>query len=100
MFQQTIAALDATLTDKSWAVGDQFTLADAALAPYFQMIDQFGWNGFLADAPKIAGWFDRARRRNSFRSGILDQYESGQLESLRRMGAAEWPKIAARLSPR
>lgn len=100
MFRQTIANLESTLASGPWIVGDRFTLADAALVPYFQMIDQFGWNGFLADAPGAAAWFERARCRNSFKSGVLDHYEAGQLERMKDMGAAEWPKIAARLAAR
>jgi glutathione S-transferase len=98
MFQRTIAELDAALASGPWVVGRQFTLADAAMLPYAQVIDQFGWNGFLADAPRVAAWFELAKRRNSFKS-ILDQYDPIQLERLHHMGAAEWPKIAARLLP-
>jgi glutathione S-transferase len=99
-FQETIANLDAALARGAWTVSDQFTLADVALAPYFQAIDQFGWSGFTAKASRVAAWFERVRTRPSFKSAILDQYEPGQLDRMKQMGQAEWPKIAARIASR
>jgi glutathione S-transferase len=99
-FQETIRNLDAALADGLWTVGDQFTLADVALTPYFQAIDQFGWGGLMVDRPRVAAWFDRARDRPSFKAAILEQYDAGQLEQMKHLGEAEWPKIAARIAIR
>jgi glutathione S-transferase len=97
MFRQTIADLDDELASGPWAVGQRFTLADVALLPYFQVIDQFGWNGFLADAPRVVAWFDQAKHRTGFKA-VRDHYDPMQLRHLHEAGAAQWPKIAARLT--
>lgn len=97
-YRETIAALEADLADSEWAVAGRFSLADIALAPYFQAIDQFGWNGFLAGAPRVAAWFDRVRRRDSYAPAILDGYDPGQLAWMKETGAREWPKIASVLA--
>ncbi len=94
-YRETIAGLETALAVSDWAAGARFTLADIALAPYFQAIDQFGWNGLLDGAPRVAAWFDRIRSRDSYAPSVVDGYDPGQLAWMKGTGAREWPKIAS-----
>ena len=72
-YRDTIAEMDEALEHGPWLVGAEFTLADCALLPYFQAMEQMGWDGIYADFPNIGGWIARGRERPSYREQITEQ---------------------------
>ena len=97
-FHKTIKRMETELAKPPWLAGETFTLADVALLPYIHALDQFSWRGLLAGAPSANAWFNRARKRQSYQRAIVDQIQSDQRDQMQRVGAAQWPKIAAELA--
>jgi len=52
VYRKTILLMEQALKKNSWIVAEQFTLADLCLAPYFQTVQQFGWQQLFADCPR------------------------------------------------
>ena len=86
VYTDTVRAMEETLADNEWLAGDQFSLADCALLPYFQVMAQMGWDGLYKEHPNVVGWFGRGQ------SGILyeqitDRIPEAFLETFSTVGA-------------
>jgi len=93
VYEQTIADLDQLLAQQAWIAGDTFSLADASLAPYFQTLYQFGWEGWYESRRHVGDWYRRVRERKSYREGVDKDFSSEKLAELRERGRAAWPKV-------
>ncbi len=87
VYSDTVRDMEKCLATTSWLSGDEFSLADCALLPYFQAMEQMGWDGLFAHSPKVMAWFDRGRDRPSYKSQITDQIPPGLLDKFRTVGA-------------
>lgn len=65
--QDVLDRMEAALKVTPWLAGQEFSLADAALTPYFVRMQQLGkqalWEG---SRPRIAGWLKRIESRPSW----------------------------------
>jgi glutathione S-transferase len=64
MLRTAYAMIDRRMSDKTWVMGDTFTMADCAAAPalfYGGIVSPFA-----RDYPNVAGYFDRLAARPSF----------------------------------
>lgn len=93
VYQQTISDMDDDLAGQSWLCGDAFSLADAAMAPYFQTLTQFGWSAWYEARPRVADWYQRCSARDSYQSAIAADFSAAKRADLAARGAAVWPKI-------
>lgn len=93
VYEKTIADMDDLLSSQAWLAGDKFSLADAAMAPYFQTLFQFGWNEWYADREHVADWCERCRARASYRVGVATDFSADKLKDLAVRGAPAWTKI-------
>ncbi len=96
-YQKTVADMDATLAEQSWLAGDTFSLADAAMSPYFQTLYQFGWTAMYETHPRVADWYARCRSRDSYQSAVTADFPDDALQSLRDKGQPAWEKIKVHL---
>lgn len=96
-YRQTIDELETTLVTQAWAVGEDLSLADCALAPYFQTLHQFGWQQLFAHAPRVSDWYTRLRARPSYATAVAADFPDEVQADLQRRGADAWPKIAQHL---
>lgn len=96
-YRQIIADMETALGAHPWIVGAQFTLADCALAPYFQTLLQFGWTALYAQCPRVADWYERVQARPSYVSGVAAEFPAPVRADLRHKGAEAWPRIARHL---
>lgn len=72
-----------------WFLGDDFTLADAAMAPLMMRLEQFSEiaDGFdLADFPQLAEWKDRLVARDSVAGSIVEDWKERNLAYLAKRG--------------
>lgn len=59
--------LEKALADgRTWLVGDQLTLAEAAYAPFVDRLDWLGFDDLWREKPAVARWFARIRARPAF----------------------------------
>lgn len=72
------AELDRALAVGPWIMGEQFTLADAAWMPNVHRMSLMDWP--LERTPNLSGWYERARRRPSFKTGLADWQPDGVAE--------------------
>lgn len=97
-YRKTALDMEADLCKTDWIVGDHFSLADAALAPYFQTLEQFCWAEIYAkDCPNVSRWFAACKARPSYALGVMDDYADVDLDALAAAGRQQWPKIAQHL---
>ena len=98
-YRRTALDMEAALSAQEWIVSERFSLADAALAPYFQTLEQFCWTGIYADdCPNVVRWFAACRARPSYAEGVIADYTNVNLDQLAAQGRAQWAKIAQHLS--
>jgi glutathione S-transferase len=93
VYEQTIADLDVLLERQPWIAGEEFSLADASMAPYFQTLYQFGWQGWYESRPRVADWYQRVCKRRSYIEGVAADFSAGKLAELRERGRSAWQKI-------
>jgi glutathione S-transferase len=97
-YRTTVLDMEKTLQDRPWMSGENFSLSDVCLAPYFQTLLQFGWTDlYEKDCPKVADWYARCRQRPSYRSAVADDFPADLLADLEGRGRGAWAKIEAHL---
>lgn len=96
-YVNTIADMEQTLAEFRWLAGEAFSLADAAMAPYFQTLYQFGWTAMYESKPAVADWFRRISQRDSYRTAVASDFPDEVLDSLRDKGRSAWSKIEGHL---
>lgn len=98
VYRNTIELMEQQLAEHPWLVSDNFSLADACVAPYFQTLHQFGWQGFFSDCPRVLDWYDRCSQRDSYRDAIDKDFAAATLSELRHKGATAWEVIERHLT--
>ncbi len=85
--------MEQVLSRQDWLAGDRFSLADAAMAPYFQTLYQFGWTDWYLNRENVADWYERCMKRSSYQTGVAADFPAKKLAELNSKGAAPWRKI-------
>lgn len=97
-YRNTILDMEQALQSGPWLIGENFSLADVCLAPYFQTLLQFAWMDlYQRDCPRVVDWFARCRERDSFRAAVADDFPDELIADLQNKGSAVWHKIEAHL---
>jgi len=97
VYVKTIAEMESTLQEYVWLAGPEFSLADAAMAPYFQTLYQFGWCAMYESKPKVNAWYQRVFERESYQIGVAADFPDDVLRDLRAKGEPVWNKIRSYL---
>jgi glutathione S-transferase len=98
IYRKTILDIEEALAESQWVVGDNFSLADVCLAPYFQTLVQFNWTKLYdRDCPRVTDWVQRCQQRASYQAAVAEDFPSELMAELQTSGAAVWDKIAAHL---
>ncbi len=97
-YKKTIEDMERALAETTWLVSDAFSLADAAMAPYFQTLYQFGWSEIYLTAPGVADWYQRCVERRSYKSAVAADFSEEKLAELREVGRPGWLKIQQHLA--
>ncbi len=98
VYHKTIVDMEKALSENEWVVGDDFSLADVCLAPYFQTLVQFNWTALYEEnCPRVTDWVARCQDRASYQEAVADDFPEPLLEELRAKGSAVWHKITAHL---
>lgn len=100
VYAQTIIDMNELLNSQEWLAGNDFSLADAAMAPYFQTLHQFGWGDWYEAYAKVADWYGRCRERKSYQQGVEADFTSEKSDDLAARGAPAWAKIQSILAER
>ncbi len=88
-FQALAKSANDALSESHWLAGNDYTLADTDLTPYFLRLERLGLSALWRDRPMLSLWISRCRSRESFRAAILDWMvgeDADQAERNRQLG--------------
>jgi glutathione S-transferase len=77
--EELLDRLEANLDPGPWIVGEQFTLADIAIAPYMFRLAALGSEQFWSKdrRPRVQAWYQRLSARPAFQTAVSWPDESG-----------------------
>lgn len=91
--------METALADSDWLVGDEFTMADIAMAPYVNRLAALAmealWSG--GRMPRVADWFERVRSRATFEPAFLHWLPESLAAQMRHNGEQAWPEVSRML---
>lgn len=93
MWEGLLTDMEAALQEDPWLVGENYTLADAAYTPYLTRLEHLNCLGWIAQRPKLAGWYERIRSRPSYASAMSKWENRTYIDLMREKGAQAWPRI-------
>ena len=97
-YYKTIVDMEKALSQHKWLVGNEFSLADICVSPYFQTLHQFEWTGIYEEKfPKVTQWYANCRARQSYKEAVIAEVPQSTFEALGRKGRESWPKIKLHL---
>lgn len=97
LYDSYLHKMEKALDDgQDWLVGNRFSIADIALAPYVNrlamMSMQAMWEG--GRLPNVEKWFARIKKRPAFQECLIDWVPEDLTNDLRENGAKSWPEAA------
>jgi glutathione S-transferase len=82
--------MERQLVRTPWLVGDGFTLADVAVAPYLTRMDMLGLGPVLwGHRPRFTDWYERLRAQHGYREGIDKWVNEERRRQLQEGGARD-----------
>jgi glutathione S-transferase len=93
-----VGDMNAALETGPWLVGQGFTLADIAHAPYVTRLDHLKFFGMVDRHPRVADWYERLRGRATYQSALAAQFNAKYLPLMDEKGSEAWPRVAALLA--
>ena len=99
--EEMLDALDTSLTDHDFLIGDEVSHADLVALPYVARLEQMGLLALIDDAGRasLAGWYDRMKARPSWRETI-GALPPQVIQHWQTLGRQAWPAIAPHLRRR
>lgn len=91
--------MERDLEDGGWLVGDAFSIADVAMAPYLFRLSSLAMDSIWRDGrmQQVDDWFARVKARPSF-AAAFDQWMPEDLAAeMHANGVRAWPEIAEML---
>ena len=94
LYDRYLQKMEDALRDHQWLVGNAFSLADVALAPYVNRLDMLGMSEmWTLTRPRLAEWFERIQSRPSFRPSFLEWCPADLTSDLKTFGSQTWPEV-------
>jgi ganglioside-induced differentiation-associated protein 1 len=100
LYDMYMHKMEETLRDSLWLVGDQFSVADVALAPYVNRLAALSMHGIWENGrlPRVASWFERIRARPTFKPALEDWMPAALTAEMADNGRTSWPQVWAIVS--
>jgi glutathione S-transferase len=95
-YEKAFQKIDKVLADgRTWLFGDQFTLAEINLAPYFSRLEYMNMlDVWIGDRPKVIEWFRRLQARPSYQIEIVQWIKQDEWAEMREAGTRNKKRIA------
>jgi glutathione S-transferase len=99
LYDAYLHRMESILTGQAWLVGDDFSMADIALAPYVNRLSALAMDGMWQEGrlPRVENWFERVKQRPSFHSGFIEWMPQDLADEMRANGQKSWPEVKALL---
>lgn len=99
LYDGYLKAMDSALGESPWLVGERFSAADVALAPYLFRLESLAmdklWTG--GRLPHLEDWWRRIRERPAFEAALVRWMPAELAEQMQVNGRRAWPEIEALL---
>jgi glutathione S-transferase len=96
LYDAYLHKMDEALRDREWLVGQRFTMADVAMAPYVNRIAALAmeqlWQG--GRLPRVEHWFERVRARPTFAPSFTAWLPPHLAAEMRANGERSWLGVA------
>ena len=96
-----IADMERALADHQgpWLVGETYTLADVAYAPYVTRLDHLKFfDGMVEKRFRVAAWYNRMRTRPSYKEALAKWFNPKYLPLMDEQGSEAWPRVCELLA--
>ena len=99
LYDTYLHKMEEALDGHDWLVGDAFSMADIAMAPYVNRLAALAmapmWTA--GRLPNVEAWFERVLRRPAFHPAFVEWMPGQLVEEMRENGNRSWPDIRALL---
>lgn len=95
LYEAYLQKMEQTLESSMWLVGERFTMADVAMAPYVNRLAALSMQGFWEDGrlPNVERWFARVRSRPAFAPAFVTWMPQALAAEMSANGAKSWPEV-------
>jgi glutathione S-transferase len=99
LYESYLQRMERALRASDWLVGNRFSMADIALAPYVNRLAALSMDGLWAGGrlPRVEDWFDRVRARPTFDPAFVRWVPASLAAEMKENGRKSWPDIRAAL---
>jgi len=97
-FEKLLSDMDDVLSDGDWLVGNNYTMADAALTPYVNRLNLLGFEEMWANRPHLTRWFNQVQTRASFEPALFQYLPESLRNDMSTRGRKAWPEVKKLLS--
>lgn len=99
LYAEYLRRMERALQASDWLVGQHFTMADVAMAPYVNRLAALAMEGLWGDGrlPRVADWFERIQARPAFGPAFVEWMPPPLAAEMRTNGLKSWPEVAALL---
>jgi glutathione S-transferase len=85
--------MEITLSENEWLAGNSFSLADVAFTPYICRFDHLNLLGLFDQRPSILNWYNKIRKRKSYKFAIEDRLEGKIISLMAEKGKDILPEV-------
>lgn len=97
-YQKLIKDLAYALQDSEWLVGNVLSLADYAILPYIERLEQLQLSDWWGACPQVTQWLTRLRGTSAYELGMGKWNNASYIQLMSKSGAGAWPRIEALLA--
>ena len=99
LYAEYLQKMERALERSDWLVGQHFTMADVAMAPYVNRLAALAMEGLWRNSrlPRVADWFERIQRRPAFEPAFVAWLPAALGAEMRANGTKTWPDVAGLL---
>ncbi len=99
LYDAYLHKMERALVSAEWLVGERFSMADVAMAPYFNRLAALSMAGIWRNGrlPRVERWFERVSARPTFRPAFVEWVPAELADEMRANGERSWPAVAALL---
>ena len=100
LYDGYLQKMEQALQSSEWLVGDRFSMADIAMAPYVNRVAALAMEGLWQQGrlPCVENWFERVRARPTFAPAFVKWMPPELAAEMRENGEQSWSQIRGLLN--
>ncbi|MEP0201760.1 MAG: glutathione S-transferase family protein [Halioglobus sp.] len=96
-YKKLINDMAAVLERSDWLVAGNISLADFAMLPYIERLEQLQLSGWWSQYPQLGHWLTRIRATDAYQRGVGEWNNPSYIRLMKETGSEAWPKMKALL---